>query len=141
MLLNTFSTSVELMDEIKCFETILEVSQLLPPKINPNVFRQLTLSLLEHSSTVDALNAVICTLQRFATIWACMGVVSGIVTSLDTAHQIWRAKGIQYRPLLSLLMEFDNGEYLSTVSRDRITADINAFTLVGHIASFFSSLL
>lgn len=69
-----------------------------------------------------------------------MDVVSGIVASLDMAHQTWRAKGIQYRPLLSLLLEFDNGEYLSTVSRDRITADINAFTLVGHIASFLSLL-
>jgi len=141
MLLNTFSTCVELMDQIKCFETVLEVSQLLPPQINPKVFCQLTLSLLDHSSTVDALNAVICTLHRFATIWACMDVVSGIVASLDMAHQIWRAKGIQYRPLLSLLLEFDNGEYLNTVSRDRITADINAFTLVGHIASFFATAL
>ncbi|RDB24995.1 Mediator of RNA polymerase II transcription subunit 12 [Hypsizygus marmoreus] len=111
MLLTTYSISVELMSHAKCFHTILD----------------LTLSLLEHSITIDLLIAVIDTLHRFAVIWASMNAMGQIIFALDTAHQSWKARGIQSRPLLSLLLEFDNGRYLSMASRDRITTDITAF--------------
>jgi mediator of RNA polymerase II transcription subunit 12 len=74
--------------------------------------------------------AVIDTLHRFATIWACMNAIGTIITALDTAHQVWKVRGVQSRPLLSLLLEFDDGRYLSDVTRKHITADITAFTLV-----------
>ncbi|KAF8070344.1 hypothetical protein FPV67DRAFT_1413891 [Lyophyllum atratum] len=112
MLLKTYSTSVELMARTKCFHCILD----------------LTLCLLEHSTGVDLLIAVIDTLHRFATIWACMNVMGSIIAALDKAHQVWKARGIQSRPLLSLLLEFDGGKHLSDTSRNRITADITVFT-------------
>ncbi|KAG5646822.1 hypothetical protein DXG03_002199 [Asterophora parasitica] len=93
---------------------------------------KLTLSLLEHSTTVDLLIAVIDTLRRFATIWACMDIMRTIVIALEKAHQVWKARGIQSRPLLSLLLEFDNGKHLSDASRDRITSDITVFTSALH---------
>lgn len=73
---------------------------------------------------------VIDTLHRFATIWACMNAIGNIITALDTAHQVWKARGVQSRPLLSLLLELDGGRYLADASRQNITADIKAFTLV-----------
>jgi hypothetical protein len=91
---------------------------------------QLTLSLLDHSTTAGVLMVVINTLQRFATIWACMNIMESITFALDNAHQVWKVRGIQCRPLLSLLLEFDNGKYLNGVSRERITADVAAFSLV-----------
>ncbi|KAG6866656.1 hypothetical protein C0991_000766 [Blastosporella zonata] len=77
---------------------------------------------------MDLLLAVIDTLHRFSTIWACMNGMQVIVVALDKAQQVWKTRGIQSRPLLSLLLEFDAGRYLSTVSRERITADITMFT-------------
>ncbi|KAG6857783.1 hypothetical protein H0H87_004199 [Tephrocybe sp. NHM501043] len=111
-LLRTYSTSVELMNEAKCYHCLLDM----------------TLCLLENSIAVDLLIAVIDTLHRFSTIWACMNGIEVIVTALDKAQQVWKARGIQCRPLLSLLLEFDAGKYLSNVSRERITADITMFT-------------
>ncbi|KAG6920074.1 hypothetical protein DXG01_010142 [Tephrocybe rancida] len=111
-LLITYSTSVELMNQAKCYHCLLDV----------------TLCLLEHAITADLLVPVIDTLHRFSTIWACMGGIQAIVVALDKAHQAWKSRGIQSRPLLSLLLEFDAGKYLSDVSRDRITADITTFT-------------
>ncbi|KAF5386158.1 hypothetical protein D9615_002361 [Tricholomella constricta] len=111
MLLKTYSASVELMAQTECFHCILD----------------LALSLLEHTTTLDLLIAVIDTLHRFATIWACMNAMGSIITALDKAHQVWKARGIQSRPLLSLLLEFDIGKHLNEASRDRITSDITVF--------------
>jgi hypothetical protein len=73
---------------------------------------------------------VINTLQRFATIWACMNVMGSITLALYNAHQVWKVRGIQCRPLLSLLLEFDNNKYLRGTSRARITQDVAVFSLV-----------
>jgi len=73
---------------------------------------------------------VINTLRQFATIWACMNVIGNITSALDNAHQAWKVRGIQCRPLLSLLLEFDNGQHLNDTSRERVTADVAAFSLV-----------
>ncbi|KAG5638808.1 hypothetical protein H0H81_010037 [Sphagnurus paluster] len=110
-LLKTYSISVELMAHTKCFHCILE----------------LTLCLLDHSATVDILMAIIDTLHRFATIWACMDSIGSIVNALYKAHQTWKARGIQSYPLLSLLLEFDNRKYLGDVSRGLITNEITVF--------------
>ncbi|KAG6886295.1 hypothetical protein C0993_006705 [Termitomyces sp. T159_Od127] len=93
------------------------------------VFLKLTLCLLEYSATVDLLIAVIDTFHRYSTIWACMDEFRSIVAALDKAHQVWKARGIQSRPLLSLLLDFDGGRYLSDVSRERIEAEFTMFTL------------
>ncbi|KAH0589220.1 hypothetical protein H2248_004982 [Termitomyces sp. 'cryptogamus'] len=100
------------MSQTKCYHCVLD----------------LTLCLLEHSATVDLLIAIIDTFHRFSTIWACMNEVRSIVAALDKAHQVWKARGIQSRPLLSLLLDFDDGKYLSNVSRERITTDVTMFT-------------
>ena len=59
-----------------------------------------------------------------------MDVVPTIVQALDRAHQVWKLCGVQSRPLLALLIKFDNGRHLNKESRERIESDIAAFTLV-----------
>ena len=59
-----------------------------------------------------------------------MDVMPTIVKALDDAHYAWKLRGVPSRPLLMLLMKSDNGRYLSESSRERLTADISAFTLV-----------
>jgi mediator of RNA polymerase II transcription subunit 12 len=53
-----------------------------------------------------------------------------IATALYTAHQTWRAQGLQSRALLALLVEVDNGQVLDVASRWQVVADISAFTHV-----------
>ena len=86
--------------------------------------------MLEHSNDTESMNGLIGTFYRYATIWTCMDVVPIIVQALDTAHQVWKLRGVQSRPLLALLIKFDNGRYLNEGSRERIESDIAAFTLV-----------
>lgn len=97
--------------------------------------------MLEHSSDVDSMNSLINTFYRYAAIWACMDVMPTIVKALDTAHHVWKLRGLQSRPLLSLLMKFDNGRYLDEISRDRIISDIAAFTLVRFLLKSYVSPL
>ena len=86
--------------------------------------------MLDHSNDAESMNGLIGTFYRYATIWTCMDVVPIIVQALDRAHQVWKLCGVQSRPLLALLIKFDNGRYLSKGSRERIESDIAAFTLV-----------
>lgn len=128
--LEIYCISVELMAHLKCFESVLDVSS---GCIAVNyVFRstQLTVFVLEHATTIDILSVVINALQRFATIWACMDVMGNITSALYNAHQVWKARGIQCRPLLALLLDFDNNTHLDSLSRERITTDVAAFSLV-----------
>ncbi|TFK44503.1 hypothetical protein BDQ12DRAFT_21589 [Crucibulum laeve] len=111
--MKAYCLSVELMAAAKCFHSILD----------------LTLCMLQHPTNGNSLICVIDTLRRYATIWTCMDTIPAIVTALDAAHQLWKIRGIQSRPLLSLLIEFDHGQYLRDSSRERILADIGAFTL------------
>ncbi|KAG6829453.1 hypothetical protein H0H92_004513 [Tricholoma furcatifolium] len=112
VLLRTYSIAVELMSQTRCYQCLLDM----------------TLYLLEHSTTADLLVAVLNTLHRFSTIWACMNEICTIVAALDKTHQSWKARGISSRPLLSLLLEFDAGRYLGDVSRERIVTDMTIFT-------------
>ncbi|KAG6821035.1 hypothetical protein H0H93_007925 [Arthromyces matolae] len=57
-----------------------------------------------------------------------MSEIDTIVVALDKAHQAWRARGIQSRPLLSLLLQFDAGRSLDIASRQRISADVALFS-------------
>lgn len=70
-----------------------------------------------------------------------MDVVPIIVQALDTARQVWKLCGVQSRPLLALLIKFDNGRYLNEASRERIESDIAAFTLVTHFHSILFAFL
>ncbi|KAF8887702.1 hypothetical protein BD779DRAFT_1672530 [Infundibulicybe gibba] len=113
-LLNTYCISVELMTHAKCFHSILDF----------------TLCVLEHPVALALLNAVVDTLRRFATIWACINVKGHIIKALDNAYHLWKTmKGIQSRTLLDLLIEFDQGHYLDSTSRERVRADIASITL------------
>ena len=86
--------------------------------------------MLDRSNDAESMNGLIGTFYRYATIWTCMDVVPIIVQALDAAHQVWKLCGVQSRPLLALLIKFDNGRYLNEGSRERIESDIAAFTLV-----------
>ncbi|KAK0461037.1 uncharacterized protein EV420DRAFT_1529889, partial [Desarmillaria tabescens] len=129
--LKSYCIAVELMAETKCFRSILN----------------LTLCLLEHASTTDSLNTAIDTLRRFHTLWSCMDVVGSIVTSLQTAHQIWKSKGMQTRVLLVLLKELDDNRYLSAQEREQLNAEISYYSMtlqpviVGHPEPVPSSTL
>ncbi|KAJ6558511.1 hypothetical protein DFH09DRAFT_1486615, partial [Mycena vulgaris] len=113
-LLIWYSVCMELMISTKCFHSALE----------------LILCALQHSATVDLLTAVIDTLHRFTCIWTCMNVTGTIVNALFSAHQRWKkTRGGEFRALLNLLVELDDGRYLDDVSRSHVNADISTFTL------------
>ncbi|KAF8638047.1 hypothetical protein AX16_010679 [Volvariella volvacea WC 439] len=112
-LLRTYCVSVELMTQAKCFHIILE----------------LTMSMLDRATTSDVLTAVIETLYRFSIVWSCMGAMSRIILALDAAHQEWKARGVQSRALLSLILEFDNGRFMTEENRERIISNLAALTL------------
>lgn len=86
--------------------------------------------MLERSTTMDVLTAVIETFHRYVNIWTCMKVTDTITTALYSAHQIWRARGVQSRALLALLVEIDNGRHLDPSSREQVASDIATFTHV-----------
>ncbi|KAJ7039194.1 hypothetical protein C8F04DRAFT_1087468 [Mycena alexandri] len=113
-LLTWYSVCVELMVTTKCFNSALD----------------LIVCALQHSATVDLLTAVIDTVYRFTCIWNCMNVTGIIVNSLFAAHQRWKKnRGGEFRALLDLLVEFDDGRYLDEASRSHVNADISSFTL------------
>jgi mediator of RNA polymerase II transcription subunit 12, fungi type len=89
--------------------------------------------MLEYSITNDLLIPVIDILHRFATVWACMDAMSQIVSALDSAHQVWRARGVRSRPLLGLILEFDHGRFLGDASRERVIADLASLSLVRYL--------
>ncbi|KAJ7668448.1 hypothetical protein DFH06DRAFT_1181718 [Mycena polygramma] len=113
-LLKWYSVCMELMVTARCFHSALE----------------LIVCALQHSATVDLLTAVIDTLHRFTCIWTCMNATGTIVKALFSAHQRWKkTRGGEFRALLNLLVEFDDGRYLDEVSRSHINTDISSFTL------------
>lgn len=81
------------------------------------------------------MNCLLNTFDRYETIWTCMDMMPTIVKALDTAHHVWKLRGVQSRPLLSLLMKFDHGKHLEEASRERIASDVAAFTLVFFLLS------
>ncbi|KAF9567913.1 hypothetical protein CPC08DRAFT_813741 [Agrocybe pediades] len=113
-LFKCYLIAIELMSSTQCFHSALD----------------LTLSLLEQANDADSMNSLINTLCRFSTIWTCMDTVPVIVSALDMAQQAWKLRGhVPSRHLLSVLMQFDNGRYLSDSSREQITSSIASFTL------------
>ncbi|KAJ7594649.1 hypothetical protein C8J56DRAFT_444559 [Mycena floridula] len=112
VVLRTFCVSVELMARTKCFRSILD----------------LTLCMLQYSTALDLLQAVVDTLRRYAIIWASMDVIPEITTALYAAHQLRKTRGT-YRSLLLLLMDFDGGRYLPDDAREQIITDMTSFTL------------
>ncbi|KIK68882.1 hypothetical protein GYMLUDRAFT_67582 [Collybiopsis luxurians FD-317 M1] len=112
-ILKSYGVAVELMTQTKCFDAMLD----------------LTIYMLEHCSTEELLLAVIDTFRRHAIIWASMDVKGTIIAALDSVHHSWKMRGIQSRPLLALLVEFDSGRYLSEMSREEVRTDLAAFTL------------
>ena len=91
---------------------------------------QITLCALEHAATFDTLMAVMNTLRRHGTIWACMNARGRIVEALYHAHQSWKARGIQVRKMLDFLTELDQGKYLDLESQGHVQADMISLTSV-----------
>ncbi|KAJ4468328.1 hypothetical protein J3R30DRAFT_3305964 [Lentinula aciculospora] len=112
-ILKSYGVAVELMTQTDCFDAMLD----------------LTIYMLEHCSTEELLLAVIDTFRRHAVIWASMDVKRMIINALDSVHHSWKMRGIQSKPLLALLVEFDGGRYLSDVSREEVRTDLATFTL------------
>ncbi|KAJ3781694.1 hypothetical protein GGU10DRAFT_98188 [Lentinula aff. detonsa] len=112
-ILKSYDVAVELMTQTDCFDAMLD----------------LTIYMLEHCSTEELLLAVIDTFRRHAVIWASMDVKGVIINALDFVHHSWKMRGIQSKPLLALLVEFDGGRYLSDASREEVRTDLAAFTL------------
>ncbi|KAJ2931312.1 hypothetical protein H1R20_g5848, partial [Candolleomyces eurysporus] len=110
-LVKSYKISVELMDYAKCFSSILD----------------LTLCMLRNAFDSETMVSVVDVLHRYAAIWPCMDAIPAIVSALDIAYQHWKARGLQSRPLLGLLVEFDNGRHLAEGSRNQIMSDITAF--------------
>jgi len=91
--------------------------------------------MVERCNDVGSMNALVGTFCRYGTVWTCMNMMPMIVQALETVHLAWKLRGVPSRPLLMLLMKFDNGRYLSDPSRDKLVADIDAFTAVYFIFS------
>ncbi|TRM70308.1 hypothetical protein BD626DRAFT_448794 [Schizophyllum amplum] len=111
-LIQVYSTATEIYRLSKCYQCILD----------------LTLCALEHVMTFDSLVAVINTLKRHGTIWACMNARRRVVNALYNAHQLWKARGIQVRAILELLSELDQGKYLDLDAQGLIHADMSSLT-------------
>ncbi|PPQ98440.1 hypothetical protein CVT24_004119 [Panaeolus cyanescens] len=112
-LLRSYLIAVEVMAHCKCYHSILD----------------LTLCMLEHCTDTNAMNGLVGTFYRYGVIWACMDEVPTIVNALDAAHQTWKQRGVQSRPLLTLITQLDNDRYLTPASRERNAADVAAFAL------------
>ena len=93
---------------------------------------QLTLSMLDHCVDTESMDSLLNTFCRHIIIWNCMNVMPTIVKALDTAHQVWKLRGIQCRPLLALIIRFDSSRHLSEASRESVESDLAAFTLVSN---------
>ncbi|OBZ68162.1 Mediator of RNA polymerase II transcription subunit 12 [Grifola frondosa] len=110
--LKVYTLTSILLARIKCYGSILE----------------LALCMLEHSYTNELLIAVIETLRQHMEVWACMNIMKTVAAALFAAHQFWRARGVQSRALLTLLVEIDNDRYLEPGSREHIQTDISTYT-------------
>ncbi|KAL1675939.1 hypothetical protein EV122DRAFT_280599 [Schizophyllum commune] len=111
-MLRVFCTATELYRLAKCYQCILDI----------------TLCALEHAATFDTLMAVMNTLRRHGTIWACMNARGRIVEALYHAHQSWKARGIQVRKMLDFLTELDEGKYLDLEAQGHVQADMISLT-------------
>lgn len=125
------------MAHTKCFHSLLEVGGIVSgnPANFLNHVGQLILCMVERCNDVGSMNALVGTFCRYGTVWTCMDTMPMIVQALETAHLAWKSRGVPSRPLLALLMKFDNGRYLSDSSRDKLVADIDAFTAVYFISA------
>ena len=91
--------------------------------------------MLRNAFDSETMVSVVDVLHRYAAIWPCMDAIPAIVSALDNAYQHWKARGLQSRPLLGLLVEFDNGRHLAEGSRNQIMSDITAFMTVSSFSS------
>lgn len=66
-------------------------------------------------------------------VWACLNAMKSVTAALFSAHQYWKARGVQNRNLLNLLADPDNGRFLEQSARDQVFADKIAYTHVGAI--------
>ncbi|EPQ57624.1 hypothetical protein GLOTRDRAFT_137894 [Gloeophyllum trabeum ATCC 11539] len=105
---SVYCTTITLLELVKCYESILEMSLLA----------------LQHVTTSEMLTAVLETLRRHLKVWICMDATGSITSALYEAHQYWRHQGIQTRALLDLLTEMDAGRHLDQASRDQLEADV-----------------
>ncbi|EMD32061.1 hypothetical protein CERSUDRAFT_162114 [Gelatoporia subvermispora B] len=87
----------------------------------------LTLALLEHTSSNDLLVAVIQALRQHMEVWACMDTMRTIAAALFTTHQAWRSRGLHNRTLMTFLLEVDNERYLDVTARQQVDADLSAY--------------
>lgn len=133
VLLKSYLIVTELMTFTKCFHSMLDVCFFPLSTRGPlihHTYPQLTLSMLEHCVDTESMDGLLNTFCHHITIWNCMNVMPTIVKALDTAHQVWKLRGIQCRPLLASIIRFDSSRHLSEASRERIESDLAAFTLV-----------
>ncbi|KZT00461.1 uncharacterized protein LAESUDRAFT_666096 [Laetiporus sulphureus 93-53] len=122
-ILITYTLAAVLMARTKCYGSMLD----------------LTLHTLKHAATFELMTAVIRTLRQHMEIWACMNVMKIISTALYSAHDAWRGNGIRIRALLFVLMEFDNGQYLSPEQREQVLSDITQYSHALHPIGPFSN--
>lgn len=83
--------------------------------------------MLEHSTTLAMLSAVIETIHRYVVIWACVQRTASITAALYASHQLWKSRGVQSRKLLALLVDIDNFQHLDQASREQVVGDMSSF--------------
>lgn len=76
------------------------------------------------------------TLRQHTEVWAGLNVMKEIVTSLYSAHCVWKNRGVQSRALFILIIELDGNRHLDPAARDQVISDYTVFT---HVCSHIST--
>ena len=89
--------------------------------------------MLAHPMSSELLSAVMQTLRQHTEVWAGLNVIKEIVSSLFAVHCTWKNRGIQSRPLFSLMLQLDAGRFLEASAREQVSMDYSVFTHVSPI--------
>lgn len=78
----------------------------------------------------DFLAATLRTLRQHMEVWACLDIMKSIASALFSTHGAWKARGVQSRELIQLLLEVDHGQHLEPAAREQLFTDQHNFTRV-----------
>ncbi|THH13392.1 hypothetical protein EW146_g6819 [Bondarzewia mesenterica] len=108
----SFCTAIDLMTQVKCYGSILDLS----------------ISMLDLAPfNVDLLIMLIETFRRFLSIWASMNVMKTIADALYATNNACKMRGLHSRALLTLMLDVDNGRHLDPNSRKLVESEMTSY--------------
>ena len=132
-----FSTSLAILEAVKCFRSMLDVSaaSFEHPRSSLNFVSQITLRILKVIPTNELLVVIIDTLRHRLEIWACMNKMPEIMETVYGVHQAKKSRGEHVRPLVTLILDMDNGHYLDPTSKHLLVEEAAHYAQVRSICS------